>query len=237
MNKNFAQKLINKTRDDYNKISAHFASTRKKGIWPDNLEALDAMDLKEGESILDVGSGSGRLFPYFKEKGLKYTGIDLSDELVEHAKTEYGDKYFSTGDATKLTFKDNIFDHVVTVAVIYHIPSKALRQKAIDEIYRVTKSGGTVYISVWYFWNKWPDVKLIIKEAIKIVFRKSDLDFGDFYRPWKSADGKKMTDRYCHAWTPWGLKRAIKKAGFTDLAVIKGYKKGTRNLNIVCKKS
>jgi ubiquinone/menaquinone biosynthesis C-methylase UbiE len=236
MNKKVAQNLIKKTRDDYNKISAQFSSTRKKGIWPDNIESFSKMKLEKGMKILDIGSGSGRLYPFLKDKGLRYTGIDLSDELVGYSKSQYPEGKFLIGNALDLPFVNNEFDAITSVAVFYHIPSKELRQKALTEAYRVLRENGEFYISVWYFWNKPIEVKRIIAEAIKIIFGQSKLEFGDFFRPWKTSDGQTKADRYCHAWTLWGLKHSLKNAGFKDFKVIKGYKSGTRNINIVCKK-
>lgn len=248
MKKETAKKLIHKTKADYNKISSQFTSTRKKGIWPDNQEALELMNLKSGKSVLDIGSGSGRLYPYLTERGLDYTGIDLSEELVKISKELYPKGKFIIGDATDLPFTSNEFNYLVSVAVFYHIPSKELREKALAEAYRVLKNNGEFYISVWYFWNKWKTLKLIFSSYASTLWRstfgafsknsnnKYFLDFGDFFLDWKTGAGKKETERYCHAWTLWGLKQALKKAGFKDLKVIKGYKSGTRNLNIICKK-
>lgn len=236
MKKETARKLILKTKADYNKISAQFTSTRKKGIWPDNLESFELMKLEKGQSVIDIGSGSGRLYPFLTEKGLKYTGIDLSEELVKLSKEQHPKGKFIIGEANNLPFTSNEFDHAVSVAVFYHIPSKELRQKALTEVYRVLKPGGQLYISVWYFWNKPKTLKQIFKYSLLKIIGKSNLDFGDFYLDWKHGSGEKETERYCHAWTLWGLKRTLKKIGFKNLKVVKGYKKGTRNLNIVCEK-
>lgn len=248
MKRETAKKLIQKTKADYNKISAQFSSTRKKGIWPDNLESFELMKLKKGKSILDIGSGSGRLYPYLTEAGLEYTGIDLSEELVKYSKAEHPKGKFIIGDATDLPFTSNEFDYVTSVAVFYHIPSKELRKQALNEAYRVLKEGGEFYISVWYFWNKKKTFLKIYTTYASTLWRrifnafstssndKLTLDFGDFFLDWKSGKGETQTERYCHAWTIWGLKRALKKAGFSDLKVIKGYKSGTRNINIICKK-
>jgi SAM-dependent methyltransferase len=194
------------------------------------------LNFEKDKKILDLGSGSGRLYPVLAEFDLDYTGIDLSEELVKNARKDFPKGNFLIGDATNLPFSDNTFGYVVSVAVLYHIPSKEMRKIVMSEIYRITKPGGKIYISVWNFWNKWSDLKLIILESVKIFFGKSVFDYGDFYRPWKTPDGKVVTDRFCHAWTSRGLQKYLIEAGFTKTeSVLESRERN--NLNIIASKS
>ena len=48
---------------------------------------MELLDLKEGDSLLDVGCGPGRHSNLFAEKGLNVTGIDISKEFIRIADT------------------------------------------------------------------------------------------------------------------------------------------------------
>ena len=238
MNQQTAKKLINKTRDDYNLIADQFASTRKYN-WPDVEYALAVIfknfDKKKKIRVLDAGCGAGRVRELFKNHNVDYFGIDISEKLVDIAKQTYHEENFLVGDITNLPYADNYFDIVVTIATIHHIPTKMLRDKAIEEIYRVTKPGGWVLIDTWYFWTKPVFVSMIFKS----LFTKNNLSFGDFYRPWKDSKGGIKTERYFHAWRKRELTASINNVGFQNISTIKnkyGFTSKRRNLEIIAQK-
>ena len=61
----------------------------------------------EGKRLLDVGCGTGNLLEYINSKGIqvKYTGVDIMDEMVMKAKGKQLDGDFRHADI----FKENIF--------------------------------------------------------------------------------------------------------------------------------
>lgn len=76
---------------------------------------------EEGMSVLDVGCGPARLFPYLQ--GVHYTGIDLNAPHIDKAKELYGDKgRFLVGDvADGLTFEKSSFDLIVVGGLLHHL--------------------------------------------------------------------------------------------------------------------
>lgn len=101
--------------------------------------------VKDGK-VLEIGCGSGYgaklINKYFKPKEIY--GIDLDEKMIKLAtKKKLPNTSFSIGDATKLDFKNNSLDGIFIFAVLHHIPSW---KKALDEIYRVLKKGGQVFI-------------------------------------------------------------------------------------------
>lgn len=52
-------------------------------------------------------------------------------------------------DCTVLPYKNEEFDHAICIAVIHHLASFERRLKALKEIYRILKPGGTALVSVW----------------------------------------------------------------------------------------
>jgi tRNA (uracil-5-)-methyltransferase TRM9 len=212
MDKQTAEKLIDKTRDDYNLIAEHFASTRRFN-WSDTTEPIKKLGLKKGSYVLDLGCGNARLYELLKIYNIEYYGIDISDELVKMAKKNVPSGLFEIGDILCTPYRDNFFDSVISIAVIHHIPTDELREKAMREIYRITKPGGKIMLTAWYFWETSRYLKLIDRAS------KDELPIGDFYMPWKTGDGKTVTKRYFHAWKIDELHNAIRDAGFINIDV------------------
>jgi ubiquinone/menaquinone biosynthesis C-methylase UbiE len=213
MNKQTADILIDKTRDDYNLIAEHFASTRRFN-WGDFSTALKSIPIEKGAKVLDLGCGNGRVYDLLKDLDVDYSGLDLSSELVEFAKKNVPGGHFNVGSLLETPYADNEFDLVICVATLHHIPSKAARKQAIEEIYRITKTGGYALITNWYFWNQLFFLKQILRTYLDILLGKSDLDPGDFLMNWKRGNGKTITDRYFHAWGKIETANVLRKAGF-----------------------
>jgi ubiquinone/menaquinone biosynthesis C-methylase UbiE len=234
MNKKLSLDLIKKTRDDYNKISTHFSSTRKYN-WPEVADAIEGLGIKKDDKVLDLGCGNGRLFEALEKYDIDYYGLDISEELVKIAKKTYPKGNFIASDLLKTPYKDNEFDVIASIATLHHIPSKKLRREALKEVYRIAKPGGKILISIWYFWNKPNYLGKILKSAIKRFYQKDNLEFGDFYSTWKTGKGEILAERYFHAWTKNELINNLKNIGFKKIKEINAiFLK--RNLTISCKK-
>ena len=227
MKPDYAKYLIRKTKQDFDKIAEHFSETRKR-IWPE-IEELKEY-IKEGEKMLDVGCGNGRLFEFFlsQNKRIDYTGIDVSEKLVKIAQRRYGN-YFKVANILNLPFKDNSFDTVWAIAVFHHIPSKGLRLKALKEIKRVLKNSGRVIITCWNLFQL-RYFKLLLKYTFIKLFRGSELDFKDLLIPWKEKDV--VIERYHHAFTKRELRKLFKKAGF-KIEKLQYLKRRNKKFNIL----
>ncbi len=238
MDKHTAEKLISKTRDDYNLIADQFASTRKFN-WGDFANALHSIPIKKGIKVLDLGCGNGRVFELLKDLDIEYYGLDISRELINHAKKNVPNGHFLVGDLLETPYQDSYFDLVLSLATLHHIPSEAARNKAIKEIYRITKPSGYILITSWYFWNKARFLKEIIKTYFKILLNISELDPGDFMMSWKKGTGEKVTERYFHAWGKTELKNILQKTGFEIIRIslyFKRNKKVGNNLIAIARK-
>jgi arsenite methyltransferase len=113
-----------------------------------------------GETVLDVGAGRGlvaiaaaRRAPRGSIHALDlWQAVDLSGNSPAGLRrnavaAEINDRLqVDTGDARALPYPDNMFDVVTSMTVIHNIPDAAGRQKAIAEIWRVTKPGGQILI-------------------------------------------------------------------------------------------
>lgn len=208
MDQHTAQKLINKTRDDYNLIAEQFASTRHY-VWGDFAKTTKEIDFAN-KKVLDLGCGNGRIFEFLTDKKISgYFGIDQSEELVKIAKNRYPEGHFIIGNILETPYKNEQFDIVICLATLHHVPTGKLRNQAIGEIYRILKPGGILLMTNWYFWNK--------PKYLKMLVADTSLPFGDFMMPWKLGTGKKRTERYFHAWTKAETKKRLRTNGFEKI--------------------
>lgn len=103
-------------------------------------------EIKAGQKVLDLGSGTGNLSVLLANSGAKVIGLDYSLEGIEIHKSKGGSEVVHHDLNEKLPFEDSAFDVVVSNNVLYTI-SREKRGKIINEVSRVTKHGGKVVIS------------------------------------------------------------------------------------------
>jgi ubiquinone/menaquinone biosynthesis C-methylase UbiE len=108
--------------------------------------------LEPGESVLDVGCGTGSLAIAAKrhvgQQG-QVSGIDASPEMIARATSKAAkariDVSFKTAVAEALPFGDATFDVVLSTLMLHHLPHK-VRQQSLSEFGRVLKPEGRVLV-------------------------------------------------------------------------------------------
>lgn len=215
--------MIEKTKEDFDKIAESFSESRKE-LWPE-FEELKKY-IQDGEKVLDLGCGNGRLFELFKDRNIEYLGVDFSEKLIEKAKEKYGN-CFKVADISKLPFPNESFDSIWAIALFHHIPSKILRLKVLEEIKRVLKKDGRVIMTCWNLYQS-NYLKLLLKFTLIKLFKGSELDFKDIPVPWRDTG----IQRYYHAFTKNELKNLFEKAGF-KIEELKYLKRNEKKTNIL----
>lgn len=104
---------------------------------------IDKFCNNDSGMILDVGCGTGALLDYLG-KYRNAIGVDISDEALSFCRRRNLTRIVQ-GSVMKLPFKDNTFNFIICLNVLYH---KQVRNdlKAMQEIYRVCKKEGKVLI-------------------------------------------------------------------------------------------
>lgn len=92
---------------------------------------------RPGESLLDVGCGTGWFSRRFAQDGLQVTGLDSNPEWLDyaHARSDPAIRWLE-GDAQALPLADSCFDHVLSIAALCFVKDE---QKAVAEIVRVAR--------------------------------------------------------------------------------------------------
>jgi SAM-dependent methyltransferase len=122
------------------------------GRWSQRLAQpfLDFSGFADGERVLDAGCGTGSLtFPLAERARVRsILGLDFSSAYIEHAKRRNRDPRieFRVGDVCELPFEDATFDRVLSLLVLHFVPQT---DRAVAELRRVTRPGGTVAAAVW----------------------------------------------------------------------------------------
>jgi SAM-dependent methyltransferase len=106
--------------------------------------------IQRGSKVLDVACGTGVVALTAARLGAHVTGIDITPELVAHARENAAlaqvELELHEGDAESLPFGDGAFDHVVSQFGHMFAPRPEV---AIAEMLRVLKPGGTIAFSTW----------------------------------------------------------------------------------------
>jgi ubiquinone/menaquinone biosynthesis C-methylase UbiE len=115
-------------------------------------QTLQQAAIISGETVLDVGCGTGTLSLLAKteagDRGKVY-GIDASPEMIAVARQKALQQPqavdFQTGVIEALPFADGTFDVVLSSLMFHHLPPD-LKQHGLMEIYRVLKPGGRLIV-------------------------------------------------------------------------------------------
>ncbi|NGP88513.1 class I SAM-dependent methyltransferase [Fodinibius halophilus] len=146
------QRRVQRYGWDYS--SPHYEKGWDKQLWPAQQRLLENVNLQPGEDVLDVSCGTGLVtLPIAQKVGKrgKVMGIDLSEKMIEKAadKAEGADisnVSFERMDAEELDLADDRFDVAVNSLGMMYYPNP---EKAIAEMYRVTKKEGRAAALVW----------------------------------------------------------------------------------------
>ncbi len=228
MNGDTKKRILELVDRNYREIAEGFSETRGKPLWPEVVHMME--EIESGSSVLDVGCGNGRLLRAFKDKNVKYLGVDSSQELINIAKKEYPDQRFLKGNILELgQIPEHNFDYVVSIAVLHHLPGLDLRVQALKQIKNKIKKDGLVIVTVWNLWSRPKYRKLIFKYFLLKMLGKNDMDFGDVLFDWRKDKERFLSQRYYHAFTRRELKKTVKRAGLN----IREYKKDKYNYYLV----
>jgi ubiquinone/menaquinone biosynthesis C-methylase UbiE len=196
--------LFNRSKgDNYVKLREHYADIFIREIE----EYLSLYDKK----VLDVGGARGEFCKVLSEKR-NCTATNLEPDPIEGTKYGASEVWPGTieGKANSMPFDDNAFDVVCCRGVIEHIPHGE-HNKSLEEMYRVLKKGGLLYIMLppWYSFHGGHGLKpfhllpfSVAKKLRKIFFKQE-------------IDANSLSEMNLYPTTAHHLQKLVEETGFS----------------------
>jgi SAM-dependent methyltransferase len=161
---------------------------------------IDQLDLHDGHSLLDVGSGTGDdvrdLARLVAPRG-RVVGVDFSGAMIAEARTRHGQSglpvEFVQGDAQQLDFPDASFDRCRTERMLMHLDRP---EHALAEMVRVVRPRR--------------GVRFRLGHRLRRHSRQGD----------DAQDRRSFSDSMKHGWIGRSLPRLFRAAGLTDVVNI-----------------
>lgn len=120
----------------------HFWFVSRRRIFFDLLDRALGTDV-QGRRVLEIGCGAGGMLGPLHRYG-QVAGLDIDHEYVAYCKSR-GFANVLCGSGYDLPFADATFDLVCLFDTLEHIPDQ---QRALGEVRRVLRKGGSVFVSV-----------------------------------------------------------------------------------------
>jgi SAM-dependent methyltransferase len=183
---------------------------RFMGRWSRRLAPLlvQFAEVREGDSVLDVGSGTGALsVAAAAVPSVRVTGVEPSEAFVQYAREHAGPAVrFEVGDAQRLPFPDASFDRTLSLLVLNFVPDPSA---ALREMVRVTRPGGVVAAAVWDYGGGMQMLRLFWDEAVALAPQDASRD--EARMPLTTRDG--LAD----LWRAHGLQHVEAQALTIDM--------------------
>ena len=199
--------MNNDIKNAYDQVADHFNLTRKRAL-PSQLIDFKQY-LANGQHVLDLGCGSGRIIRILKDFEIDCIFTDISEKQLNYARKEERGKIknaeFIVQDVLDSSFSENKFDVIFCIATFHHLKTKKDRVKFLKNVYSWLKPGSYFLMTNW---------NLMQKRYLKYIFNSKKQSWNDFLIPYKDNQGNNMADRYYHSFTHWELKKLLLKAGF-----------------------
>lgn len=127
---------------------------------------------------LDIGCGSGTFLSILNNKFS--AGIDISKKQINYANKKYGraNKHFIKYK-DKIPFERDSFDSISLIELIEHLTDKEIKN-LFDEIDRVLKKGGKIYITTPNYLSLWPILEYFLNKVSRVSYEHQHINKFNF---------------------------------------------------------
>lgn len=165
---------------DWGKTSADYAKFRD--IYPQKFydKIISRKLCINGQSVLDIGTGTGVLPRNMYRYGAKWIGTDISENQIEHAKilSEGMDiKYFALS-AESIDFSDHSFDVITACQCFWYFN----HEQIVSNLLRILKPGGSILV-LYMAWLPFEDIIAEASERLVLKYSPKWSSAGETIHP------------------------------------------------------
>lgn len=137
--------------------------------------ALNELQLKEGSLVLDLGCGTGLLFPHIHEDAGLLVGLDFSSNILRQARKrakQFLNVATLRADADFLPFQNKTFNVVFAITLLQNMPNPI---RSLHEIKRVAQNETPIIITgLKKQFSREEFTKLLERTKLEISVLKTD---------------------------------------------------------------
>ena len=189
------EQKLNKVENLYDAVAREYAEVfsgeHEKKLKDQEILHRFSQEIGDRRPVWDFGCGPGQTTKYLQNLGIEISGLDLSEKILEQARTIHPEIHFRKGNILDLEFENNSIAGVVAFYTIVHSTDEQVGI-AFREVFRVLQPGG-IFLFTYH----------IGEETIHLdefLGKKVDIDFMFF--------------------TTGFISRYLKKCGFEKIEVI-----------------
>jgi len=207
----------------FDNISLDYDKQRKKLIpcFEDfyKISVSMAVSSSENPSVLDIGAGTGLFSSFLLEKypNASFTLIDISEKMLEVAKTRFRDLEnikFIADDYTKYDFGDERYDVIISALSIHHLEDEQKRE-LYKKCYSILNFNG-IFINAEQVLGETSYLDSFYKKEWKSSIERSDLPKEEVIAGYERMKlDKEATMNHQLSW--------LKEAGFSDVDCVYKY--------------
>lgn len=126
---------------EFERVASSFAD-RTAGRF-DRMGVVEFSQVDKGDTVLEVGVGTGNFLALFAEMAGTLVGVDLTPGMLATARQLHSEMLLVAGDGARLPLKPHSVGLATTAQTLHHIPNPV---PVLEEMRRVVRSGGRVLV-------------------------------------------------------------------------------------------
>jgi len=105
-------------------------------------------DARLGDHVLEIGAGYGAATEQLRKVAARVTCLEYDALALRRLNARHGGDGVTPlrGDAAALPFADETFSSAIAILVLHHLKSRELQDRAIAEVHRVLRPGGSFFV-------------------------------------------------------------------------------------------
>jgi len=169
---NKIEKLYETVAREY---AAAFSSEHEKKPKDKEILRRFSQEIGVGKPVWDIGCGPGQTTKFLKSLGIEISGMDLSEKMLEQARTLHPEIPFRKGNILELEFENDSIAGIVAFYTIVHFMEEQVGT-AFREVFRVLKPGG-IFLFTYHIGDVTIHLEEFLGKQVEIDFMFFPSDF------------------------------------------------------------